>query len=106
MEWTTSCGPGDAAAIREAKEELAEEIEFFRFIQYKFQQQWKKLKSYAHKKGIRIIGDLPIYVASDSADAWANPRLFSLTRITGRRPLPDARPTHFPLRVRCGESAV
>ena len=76
MEWDDELRTRDAAAIREAKEELAEEIEFFRFIQYKFQQQWKKLKSYAHKKGIRIIGDLPIYVASDSADAWANPRLF------------------------------
>lgn len=52
------------------------EIEFYKYLQFKFLEQWKKLKSYANKKGIRIIGDLPIYVAFDSADAWGNPQLF------------------------------
>ena len=52
------------------------EIEFYRYLQFKFAEQWKKLKSYANEKGIRIIGDIPIYVAFDSADAWAHPELF------------------------------
>lgn len=52
------------------------EIEFYKYLQFKFLEQWKKLKSYANEKGIRIIGDLPIYVAFDSSDAWANPWLF------------------------------
>lgn len=56
--------------------ECAEEIEFREFLQFKFYEQWSKLKKYANKKGIRIIGDLPIYVAFDSADAWAHPQLF------------------------------
>ena len=47
-------------------------------FQFKFDEQWRKLKAYANSKGIRIIGDIPIYVALDSADAWANPGLFQL----------------------------
>ena len=47
-------------------------------LQFKFDEQWRKLKAYANSKGIRIIGDIPIYVALDSADAWANPGLFQL----------------------------
>ncbi len=75
-EWEDGLRTRDAEALEEASQQLSEEIDFFCFLQYKFWQQWKKLKSYAHKKGVRIIGDLPIYVAIDSADAWANPRLF------------------------------
>ena len=54
------------------------EIEFYKYIQYKFSQQWMKLKRYANDNGISIIGDIPIYVAFDSADTWANPELFQL----------------------------
>ena len=57
-------------AIEEKKKELAEEIQFIRFQQYEFTKQWTKLKKYANDQGIRIIGDIPIYVAFDSADAW------------------------------------
>lgn len=56
----------------------AEDIEFYEYLQYKFYQQWTKLKEYANKKGIQIIGDIPIYVAMDSADAWAHPELFQM----------------------------
>lgn len=52
------------------------EIEFYKYLQFKFLQQWTKLKGYANEKGIKLIGDIPIYVAFDSADAWANPQLF------------------------------
>ncbi len=58
--------------------ELYYDIEALEYIQYKFLQQWKKLKSYANEKGIKIIGDIPIYAAGDSADIWANPHLFLL----------------------------
>ena len=63
-------------AMEEKKQELAEEIQFIRFQQYEFTKQWTKLKKYANDQGIRIIGDIPIYVAFDSADAWAAPELF------------------------------
>ena len=60
------------------REELYFDIEFQKYMQFKFYEQWSKLKAYANKKGIFIIGDIPIYVAMDSADAWANPWLFQL----------------------------
>ena len=55
------------------QKELAEEVGFYSFQQYCFTTQWNKLKEYANEKGIQIIGDVPIYVALDSSDAWANP---------------------------------
>lgn len=63
-------------AMEEKKKELEEEIQFIRFQQYEFTKRWTRLKKYANDQGIRIIGDIPIYVAFDSADAWANPQLF------------------------------
>jgi len=56
------------------------DIEFYKYLQFVFLQQWTKLKAYANKNGIKIIGDIPIYVAFDSADAWANPQLFQFTQ--------------------------
>ena len=60
------------------RRELYFDIEFQEYMQFKFYQQWKKLKDYANRKGILIIGDIPIYVAMDSADTWASPWLFKL----------------------------
>ncbi|MDO5407248.1 MAG: 4-alpha-glucanotransferase [Eubacteriales bacterium] len=56
--------------------ELYFDVEFYSWLQYLFMKQWTKLKTYANDNGIRIIGDIPIYVAFDSADVWANPALF------------------------------
>lgn len=58
--------------------ELHDEMEFYQYMQYEFSKQWSALKRYANQKGIRIIGDIPIYVAMDSADTWAHPELFQL----------------------------
>ena len=60
------------------REELYYDIEFQQYMQFKFHEQWMKLKAYANEKGIKIIGDIPIYVAMDSADTWAHPELFQL----------------------------
>ena len=60
------------------REKLYFDIEFYKYMQFKFMEQWMSLKSYANQKGIRIIGDIPIYVAFDSADTWAHPQLFHL----------------------------
>ena len=60
------------------RKELYFDIEFQQYLQYKFFSQWGRLKAYANEKGIRIIGDIPIYVAMDSADTWAHPELFQL----------------------------
>lgn len=64
--------------IEKYKEQLSDDIEYWKFIQFKFFEQWEKLKAYANKKGIKIIGDIPIYVAYDSVDVWVNPELFTL----------------------------
>ena len=63
------------------KKELSEEIEFYEFVQYEFYRQWYKLKKYANDNGIKIIGDIPIYVAYDSADVWSHPELFQMDNV-------------------------
>lgn len=60
------------------RSEVADSVGFHFFLQYTFFRQWEALRRYASEKGIRIIGDVPIYVPLDSADVWANPRLFQL----------------------------
>lgn len=65
-------------ALDAARAKLAEEIACYRFQQYLFTTQWQALKRYANSKGILIVGDIPIYVAPDGADTWANPELFQL----------------------------
>lgn len=79
--WST--WPAELAArredvLKEWKTELSEEMRTYKFLQYEFARQWKKLKAYANENEIKIIGDIPIFVAYDSADVWANPELFYL----------------------------
>lgn len=64
--------------VRDFEEENQDEIYFWIFTQYFFMKQWKKLKSYANRKNIRIVGDLPIYVSGDSCDVWRKPQYFKL----------------------------
>lgn len=75
-EWDDDIRMREPEAVRRYQVLLAKEIEFYKFIQYTFTQQWNKLKDYANGSGIRIIGDIPIYVALDSADSWSHPELF------------------------------
>lgn len=65
-------------AVERYKDSLKDEIAFYQYQQYQFAIQWKKLKEYANENGIQIVGDIPIYVAFDGADTWANPELFQL----------------------------
>ena len=65
-------------AMDHYRRELYFDIEFQMYLQYKFFRQYGALKAYANEKGIKFIGDIPIYVAMDSADTWANPQLFQL----------------------------
>mgnify|MGYP003313603904 CR=1 FL=1 len=80
IEWDEDIRKRDSKAIEKYKEELKEEIEFYKFQQFKFNEQWNKLKAYANNNGIKIIGDIPIYVSADSADVWANPTQFYLDK--------------------------
>ena len=76
--WEDELRLRDAAAIAKAKEDYADEIGFYQYLQYEFFRQWKELKKYANKQNIKIIGDIPIYIAEDSADVWCNPKLFQM----------------------------
>lgn len=67
-------------ALKHYKEELADEIMFYQFLQYEFSEQWLALKAYANQNFIQIIGDIPLYIAFDSSDAWASPDLFLLDK--------------------------
>lgn len=80
IEWDEDIRRRKPEAVAKYKKELAEEIGFYKFQQFKFNEQWNKLKSYANKNGIKIIGDIPIYVAFDSADTWSNPELFKFDK--------------------------
>ena len=75
-EWAEDIRLRWSNAMDYYRRELYYEIEFYSYLQFVFMKQWKKLKNYANINGIEIIGDIPIYVAFDSADAWANPELF------------------------------
>lgn len=63
-------------AVARYEKELADETGFYGFLQMEFEKQWSRLKAYANERGIRIIGDMPIYVAFDSSDSWFHPELF------------------------------
>lgn len=79
-DWETELAMCDKKAIAEAKKLCEVEIDFWCFVQYCFFTQWEALKAYANRKGIRIIGDIPIYGAYDSAEVWAQPELFQLDK--------------------------
>ena len=77
-EWKKGLRLRDPAALEECREKYKEEVDYYVFTQYLFFQQWGALKEYANQRGVKIIGDAPIYVAMDSADVWAQPGLFQL----------------------------
>ena len=84
QSWSVSLLMRLAPVMEAYREELKEAIRFQYFLQYEFFRQWKALRRYANERGIKIIGDVPIYVPLDSADVWANPELFQLD--PSRRP--------------------
>ena len=78
MEWDEDIRLRRPAAMKKYRTELADEIRFYEFQQFMFDREWMAVKAYASRNRIRIIGDIPIYVAFDSADTWSCPELFKL----------------------------
>ncbi|MHA1619763.1 MAG: 4-alpha-glucanotransferase, partial [Promethearchaeota archaeon] len=76
--WPKNYIDRDEAILRKWGQEHATEIQFFKFIQWVFYKQWHELKDFANRLEIQIIGDMPIFVAHDSADVWAHPEYFTL----------------------------
>ncbi len=79
-EWDKEYKFRHKRALAKLDQQYEEQISYYKFIEYKFMTQWKALKEYANEKGILIIGDIPIYVAMDSADTWGSPKLFKLDK--------------------------
>lgn len=82
-KWPKKLAQRDPVILQQVQEQLSEEIFYYKFIQYEFFRQWSELKLYANENKVEIIGDIPIYVAHDSADVWANPDIFALDEETG-----------------------
>jgi 4-alpha-glucanotransferase len=79
IDWEPGLRSRDPGALDAARERLRQDIEFHIWSQFVFSEQWRALKQHVNERGIRIIGDIPIFVAYDSADVWANQHLFRLT---------------------------
>ena len=83
-DWEQALQDRDVVALNRVRRALAADLAFWRGVQYLFFRQWRLLKEYANSRGVRIIGDLPIYVSADSVDVWAHPEQFQLDE--SRRP--------------------
>ncbi len=86
-EWPAECRTFAKAVKTSLYKDLSMDIEFHKFFQFVFFRQWKSLHEYAESKGVRLIGDVPIFAALDSADVWLRPDIFKLDK--------EGRPTHF-----------
>jgi len=85
-EWDKSYVRREQAALRKARDQFRKQIERTRVTQFLFERQWRQLKAYATERNICLFGDMPIYIALDSADAWAHPEMLLIDR--------DGRPSH------------
>ncbi|MGB7201063.1 MAG: 4-alpha-glucanotransferase [Pyrinomonadaceae bacterium] len=94
-EWPDELRLRDAKAIVKAGEELFEQIQAEKFSQFLFFRQWFELKRYANKKGIKVIGDIPIFIALDSADVWCNQNKFKLNADGTAKVIAGVPPDYF-----------
>lgn len=79
-EWQEDIKFRKPEAVMKYQMQLKPQIEFWKFCQFKFRQQWMRLKAYTNQQGIKLIGDIPLYVASDSADVWVNKDSFEIDK--------------------------
>jgi len=78
VKWPRELRLRHRRSLRRAEQELAYQVGFVRFTQFVFDRQWRELRDYARRRGVRLIGDVPHFVAHDSVDVWANRSLFRL----------------------------
>lgn len=94
-KWERPISKREPAALAAAREALREQIEAHKFYQFLFFKQWHALKKYCHQRGVAIVGDIPIFVAHDSADVWVNPHLFKLNEDGSPRVVAGVPPDYF-----------
>ncbi|MFQ5855135.1 MAG: 4-alpha-glucanotransferase [Anaerolineae bacterium] len=93
--WDRDIAAREPEAIRHWTKELDSQIRFHQYLQFQFFRQWLALKHYANSRGIRIIGDMPIFAAHDSADTWSHPELFHLDEQGNPAVMAGVPPDHF-----------
>ena len=84
--WDAGLRSRDPAALSRAAAELSDEVDYHRFVQFMFDRQWRAMRDHARRRGVGLVGDVPIFVIHDSVDVWRDPRLFRLGK--------GGRPTH------------
>ncbi len=94
-EWSHDIKLRHQHAVDKYKHDLKEQIEYYKYIQFLFYWQWLELKSYANLNDIKVIGDIPLYVAFDSADAWANPEIFDFDGDMNPKTVAGVPPDYF-----------
>ncbi len=95
QEWPTELARREPKALAKARAELADDVDRFRFGQFLLVRHWQILKEYANQRGVRLLGDLPIFVSPDSSDVWANPELFLLDNQLKPRVVAGVPPDYF-----------
>lgn len=94
-QWPQPLRHREPQALERARAELADEVQHERIVQYFFDVQWQRARAYAHARGVRFFGDLPIYVAPDSAETWAHPEQFLLSETGEPACLAGVPPDYF-----------
>ena len=94
-KWDKALVRREEHALNEWSTKLSDNIHYYKFVQFQFFAQWKNLKSYANEKGIKIIGDMPIFVAYDSADLWAHKDLFTVDKDGKLKTVAGVPPDYF-----------
>ena len=94
-EWPAGLARREPKALAKARQESADAIDLFRFGQFTLARHWQVLKEYANQRGIRLLGDLPIFVSPDSSDVWANPELFLMDDQLKPRVVAGVPPDYF-----------
>jgi 4-alpha-glucanotransferase len=97
QEWPADLLRREPVALARARSELSEPLDRHRFFQFVAVRQWRSLREYAHGRGVRVLGDLPFFVAPDSCDVWANPELFLLDEGRAPRVVAGVPPDYFSL---------
>ncbi|MDR1193616.1 MAG: 4-alpha-glucanotransferase [Peptococcaceae bacterium] len=94
--WTDAALRGyDGAAVARAKDELAPALDFYRFVQWEFDNQWQALRRYANRQGVSLIGDMPFYVSEDSAEVWSCREMFAIDEAGRFLAVAGAPPDYF-----------
>lgn len=94
-QWDTDLATRDRSALASARKKYKDEIRYHIWLQFEFYNQWMALKEYANIRGVRVIGDIPIFVNHNSADVWANPQYFAVDEHGNRRLVSGVPPDYF-----------